>query len=85
MVVKPFEWFGFYFLFKMARDLRRLQVPTDSESYQHFVLKDVKDYESTLREILDNNKIRKDGRTFEDQRKICKYLKILIHKKIFFF
>ena len=69
----------------MARDLRRLQVPTDSESYQHFVLKDVKDYESTLREILDNNKIRKDGRTFEDQRKICKYLKILIHKKIFFF
>ena len=43
----------------MARDLRRLQVPTDSESYQHFVLKDVKDYESTLIEILDNNKILK--------------------------
>lgn len=58
----------------MPIDSRRLQVPVDSEGYRQFVKKESKTYESRLRDILNENKIRVDGRTCEEQRKICNYL-----------
>lgn len=58
----------------MPIDSRRLQVPADSEGYRQYINQDVKNYEARLREILNDKKLRFDGRVCDEQRKICEYL-----------
>lgn len=57
----------------MPLDFRRLQVPADSEGYRKLLKKDVQSYEHELNKIFNENKIRNDGRTCENQRKMCKF------------
>ncbi|KAK6618204.1 hypothetical protein RUM44_002655 [Polyplax serrata] len=54
----------------MPIDSRRLQVPADSEGYRQYINQDVKNYEARLREILNDKKLRFDGRVCDEQRKI---------------
>lgn len=55
----------------MPQDNRRFNGPEDSVSYLKYTKDNVKPYDELHADLLDDNQLRKDGRTLDEGRSMC--------------